>query len=513
MRILVTGGTGVVGTGTVTELVRRGHSVVLLARHAANDARQWPSGVTPRPGDVSRAGSLSGAADGCDAVLHMAAVVGESADATFAAVNVGGTANMIAEAERARVGRFIFVSSLGAGAGASDYHRSKREGEALVRRFRGAWTICRPGNVYGPGDDQISLLLRLVRSPSPVVPKIGDGDQPIQPLWYEDVATALATVVERPDLAGHELDLAGAELTSQNDLIERLSRITGRPALAVPVPDLLATLGARVVSAVGWDLSFNEQQVTMLHEGNAIGAGELNALTDLLKIEPTPLDEGLRRLCDLQPEQLPAAGIGTLQRKRYWADVEHSAHDARALFALFRTHFDEVTPRFVDAAPEPASSDLIDEGETITLALPLRGHVQVRVAELTDHDVTLLTLEGHPLAGAVRFSAIDDGDAVRFQVEVFDRAANLLDLVAMRAIGDRLQAHTWSGVVENVVALSGGGAPAGVQHDSRSLDDEEAAGIQRWLEEVTLRRKRTDNAERIASGDHGATAPSPPRPR
>ena len=44
---------------------------------------------------------------------------------------------MLAEAERAGVDRFVFVSSLGAPKGQSDYHRSKRDAERLVRQFRG----------------------------------------------------------------------------------------------------------------------------------------------------------------------------------------------------------------------------------------------------------------------------------------------------------------------------------------------------------------------------------------
>ena len=70
----------------------------------------------------------------------------------------------------------------------------------------------------------ISLLLRLVRGPSPIVPRIGDGDQPIQPIWGEDCAEALATVVEGIDLAGRELDMAGPEVPAQNDLIARFGR-------------------------------------------------------------------------------------------------------------------------------------------------------------------------------------------------------------------------------------------------------------------------------------------------
>lgn len=500
MKVLVTGGTGVVGTGTVTELLARGHEVVLLARHARDDARQWPSGVTPRAGDVADAASIRGAADGCEVVVHMVAIVEESGSATFDAVNVQGTANILAETERAGVRRFIYVSSLGAPSGASDYHKSKAEGERLTRGFSGKWVIVRPGNVYGPGDEQISLLLRLVRGPSPIVPRIGDGDQPIQPIWWEDCARALANVVERTDLAGRELDLAGPEVTSQNDLIARFGQITGREVHTVSVPDFVATLGSRLVSMVGWDMHFNEQQVTMLREGNVIPRGGDNALTTILKVEPTPLDVGLRQLADAQPEQLPSAGIGTLKRKRYWADIAGSRYSPETLFELFRTSFNEVTPVYVDAAAEPTAAGPMAEGQSLTLALPMRGHVQVRVAEIDERRVTLLTLEGHPLAGAVRFLCEPRGATVRFQVEVYDRAANMIDLIAMRALGDRLQSRTWTEVVENMVTRSGGSAPDGVQHDSVALDEEEATVIEQWLEQVMMRRKRDENAERIERG-------------
>jgi NADH dehydrogenase len=471
--------------------------VVLVSRHANDDARQWPEGVRARPGDVADAASLRGAAAECDVVLHMAGIVDETDEATFSAVNVGGTANVLAEAARAGVKRFVFVSSLGAPVGRSAYHASKREAEALVRRFPGQWVITRPGNVYGPGDEQISLLLRMVRSPSPVIPRIGDGDQPIQPVWWEDVATALATVVERTDLGGRELDIAGADRTSQNDLIERFSRITGREVQPVSVPDALATIGAKLVSLVGWDVSFNEQQVAMLHEGNVIPPGGVNALDAVLGVTPTPLDEGLRRLADAQPEQLPAEGIGTFTRKRYWADIVACDHGPEELFAIFRARFNEVTPVFVDAVAEPETTGLIEEGETITLALPMRGHVQVRVVELDRTQATLLTLEGHPLAGAVRFRCERAGGMVRFQTEVYDRAATMLDLIAMRTLGDRLQSHTWEQVVAGVVERSGGAAPQGVQQESRSLDDAEAEEVNRWLSEIVLQRTRDENAERI----------------
>ena len=501
MKILVTGGTGVVGTGTVTELLARGHEVVLVSRHADSDVRQWPADakIHAHKGDVATASALRGAADGCELVLHMVAVVDESGDATFDAVNVKGTANVIAEAERAGVKRLVFVSSLGAPEGTSGYHRSKQAAEKLVHGFKGKWVIVRPGNVYGPGDEQISLLLRLVRSPSPLVPKIGDGEQEFQPIWWEDCAKALANVCERTDLAGRELNIAGPEKTSQNDLLRRLGRITGREVHSVALPEMVATLGAKLVSLVGWDLSFSDEQATMLTEGNVIPKDGINALTSILKVEPTPLDAGLRKLADLQPEQLPRHGVGTLKRKRYWADITGSRYTADTLLDLFCANFDEATPPAVEVGSEPATPVRISEGETITMDLPMRGTVQVRVAERTPRRVTLLTLEGHPLAGAVRFTTEPHGAAVRFLVEVYDRAANVLDLVAMRTVGDRLQDATWTSVVERMIARSGGRAADGTQHESLSLDDDEARAVERWVEELSLKRKRDENAEKIAS--------------
>lgn len=500
MRILVTGGTGVVGVGTVTELLKRQHTVVLLSRHARDHARRPLRRVLPRVGDVRDAASLNGAATGCDAVLHVVGIVEESPpDTTFDRVNVEGTKNIIAEAERAGVKRFVFVSSLGAPVGTSGYHVSKQKAELATRGFKGSWTIVRPGNVYGPGDEQISLLLRLVRGPSPVVPKVGAGDQPFQPLWWEDGACALAEVVERTDLDGHELDVAGAEQTSQNDLLERFGRITGREVHGVPLPEFVATLGAKIVSMVGWDVSFTDDQLQMLREGNVIAPGTPNGLTDVLGITPTPLDTGLRALADLQPEQLPTEGIGSLKRKRFWADIASCRYTPETLFGVFAERFNDVTPVFVEARPEPVSADAIRDGETITLALPMRGHVQVRVTGLEAQRVTLITLAGHPLAGAVRFACEPAGNGIRFQVDVFDRAANMIDLIAMRTVGDRLQDRTWTQVVERMVALSGGRAEGGVQHHQESLSDEDAEEVMAWLEELTTARKRAENAEAISA--------------
>jgi NADH dehydrogenase len=487
----------VVGLGTVTALLRHGHEVRLVSRHAERDARRWPEGVEPWRGDVAEAETIAGAADGCDAVLHLVAVVDEvPPDATFDRVNVRGTRNMVREAERGGVPKFVFVSSLGCQRGSSPYHQSKRAGEKIVRGFDGDWIIVRPGSVYGPGDDQISLLLKMVRT-LPAIPVLGGGDDTFQPIWHEDLAEALARIVERDDLAREDFDLAGPEVTSQNDLIRRLSRITGRGPLRVPLPEFLAKAGMRALGVVGIDVPFSDGQMAMLREGSLIADPKANALTEVLGVTPTPLDRGLELLADAQVEQLPHEGIGPLTRKRYWADIERSRLSPDALFEYVRTHLNAVTPDFVGVGAEPGTPSVIEEGATLTLSLPLRGHIQVRVAEAAERRVTFVTLEGHPLAGAVRFLFDYHGPAVRFEIQVYDRAANTIDFVAMRTVGDFVQNRTWEAVVANVVRASGGEAREGVKSESTSLSADEARSVESWLDAVVTRMKREEVREEV----------------
>jgi len=111
MNVLVSGGTGAIGPTVVSALIARGHTVRLFSRHAEHDSRAWPRNVNPLEGNVTDPSSLDGAADGCDAVVHLVGIIEEAPpDATFQRVNVEGTRNIVREAERAGVPRFVYVS-------------------------------------------------------------------------------------------------------------------------------------------------------------------------------------------------------------------------------------------------------------------------------------------------------------------------------------------------------------------------------------------------------------------
>jgi NADH dehydrogenase len=422
-------------------------------------------------------------------VLHVAGIVAESPDATFDSVNVQGTQNIVAEAERARVGRLIYVSSLGADRGESDYHKSKRAAEKIVENFHGGWLILRPGNVYGPGDEVVSLLLKMVRT-LPAIPVIDGGDDRFQPVWVDDLAKAIGHAVERTDLHGRTLELAGNEVTSTNAVLESFSRITGRDPMRIPVPGFLASAASAAADLVGAPLPVNESQITMLREGNVIAAAGTNALTSVFKIEPTTLEDGLKKLADAQPEQLPDEGVGTLKQKRFWADISGSRLTPEELFERFRRDFNEATPGIVDAETEPGTECELTQGATLTMSLPLRGNIQVRVQELTPVKATLVTLSGHPLAGAVRFLSEQRGDQVRFEAQVYDRAASITDWLMMKAGGEMMQARTWEALVQKMIDESGGSAPDGIQQSEADLDEQQAERIEDWLRDLVMERRR-----------------------
>jgi uncharacterized protein YbjT (DUF2867 family) len=490
MRVLVTGGSGVIGEGLIPCLLDKGHQVRLLARQADEAAREWPDGVEACQADVTRPEQLEGVADGCQAVVHITGIVAEEPpDITFERVNVGGTRNLLDAAARAGLPRFVYISSLAAERGASAYHASKREAEELVRRYAGEWLIVRPGNVYGPGDEVISALLRMVRT-LPVIPMIGTGTHSFQPIWYRDLGQALARAVDLPIDRG-VYEVAGDEVTTMAAVLDQFERLTDRSPIRIPVPEFLAGAGARLAELAGLSLPFNDSQVQMVIEENVIHSPEGNALTRVFEVTPTPLVGGLTILADVQPEQTPDEGVGGMERKRFWTDVSNTTYNPDSLMDAFRRRVVELMP--IEFAAEPGTPQEVVEGATLTAALPLRGNIQIRVEEVTPRAVTFATLRGHPLAGVVRFttSAPSPG-VVQFRVSVFARAASMVDWLALSAGGAAAQNTTWRTVVERVAEMAGGESE-GVQEDADVVNGRDSEEIEAWIADLITKHKRVEH--------------------
>jgi uncharacterized protein YbjT (DUF2867 family) len=488
MKVLVTGGTGLVGEATIAALLQRGHEVRILSRYGDRGVMRWPRGVEARAGDVASADAVKGSARGCDAIVHIAGIEEEAPpDSTFDKINVLGTRHVVAEADRAAVRRLVFVSSLGADTGESEYHKSKRRAEQSVRGCARPWVIVRPGAIYGPGDRNLSLILKMVRT-YPAIPVVDGGNQRFQPIWHEDAGKAIAAALDTAEIAGQVLEIAGPDRTTMNDLLDRVERLVGRKPRRVPIPGAIASVGVQVASMLGFELPVSEARLTMLKEEIVIPAGRENALSSVLRVDPTPLDRGLRKLVGVTREQLPSEGVGPLVHKRYWADIEGSFFRAGALRDVFRRSLAQVMP--FETTQENGPITNLKKNQTFTVMLPLRGALSMRVEDITPDRITCATLEGHPLAGLLTFDFLERGAQVRFETGVHARGADTVDALLLATIGELLQDANWMAVVERVVKLSGGRAPAGAQMLITTLDDEEATKVEEWARELVVRRMR-----------------------
>jgi len=167
MRVLVTGGTGYLGSAVVAALARAGHEPVAFARGAT------PPGIA---GDIRDTRAVTAAAAGADAIIHTAALVAlwRPDPAEFDAVNVGGLQSVLAAARAHHIRRIVYTSSFLAlpPAGqpqaltANHYQRTKVAARDVARRAAAdglpVLTLY-PGVVYGPGPaTEGNLVARLM---------------------------------------------------------------------------------------------------------------------------------------------------------------------------------------------------------------------------------------------------------------------------------------------------------------------------------------------------------------
>jgi dihydroflavonol-4-reductase len=270
MRVLITGGTGFVGSHTVAAVVRAGHAARLLVRRPERvSAALAPLGIRVEDivtGDVLDPGSVQAAVAGCDAMINAAAVY--SLDPRQArkalATNARATEIVLEAAVRAQLDPIVHVSSYVAflpshdvltpdspvGAGGPAYPRSKAQSELIARRHQcvGAPVVTTyPGAVAGPHDpyfgDTAFTLAMILRDR---IPFALPGGWAIADVGY--VADAHAAMLQPG--RGPRRYLLGGHYTTWNDLYASLHRLTGRRLPAVPTPGWMARGGSRALDAL-----------------------------------------------------------------------------------------------------------------------------------------------------------------------------------------------------------------------------------------------------------------------
>lgn len=260
--VLLTGGTGFVGSHIAEVLVSAGHRVRCTVR-AGSDTR-WldPLGVETTALDLACGGDHREALRDVETVIHAAGLTQARDPALYHRVNAEGTGRLAREAASAGARRFVFVSSLAARGPddaqgpVSPYGRSKREAEERLRSLSGEMrvTVLRPPGVYGPRDTDLLPLFRAAARGWLVAPR---GEARLQPIYARDVARAVLAAFPAPETpaagfgpypiaerARYGWSDVGAGLERA---LERRVRLVRLPAAVFETAGLAAEAAARLV--------------------------------------------------------------------------------------------------------------------------------------------------------------------------------------------------------------------------------------------------------------------------
>jgi uncharacterized protein YbjT (DUF2867 family) len=240
--ILVSGGTGVIGSAVVAELQRRGESVAVLGRDAQKIRRQFGSDVEAREGNVRDPATLVPAMTGADVVVDAVQFPNYPIESprqgyTFEEVDYKGAVNQVNAAKEAGVRRYVYLSGVGAAPDAAKHwFRFKWMAEQHLVHSGLEWTVIRPTWVFGPRDTSMNRLLGFTRF-LPFLPLFGDGKQPMQPVFIDDVGRVVAEAALSSACANQLLELGGPEVMSMNEVLKTGLEVMGRkrPILHAPV--------------------------------------------------------------------------------------------------------------------------------------------------------------------------------------------------------------------------------------------------------------------------------------
>jgi uncharacterized protein YbjT (DUF2867 family) len=180
------------------QLTRRGSRVRGLVRSPAKAAERLAlMPVELHVGDVRDDTTLQRAMQGCDAVVHLVAIAIERRGQSYEDVNARGTERVLAAMQGAGIRRLVHMSqNFADSASPHRFLRSKGLAEDAVRASGTDWTILRPSVIFGPEDQFVNVLARLVRLSPFVYPLPGGGTARFQPVAVDDVARVVATALE-----------------------------------------------------------------------------------------------------------------------------------------------------------------------------------------------------------------------------------------------------------------------------------------------------------------------------
>ena len=287
MRILLTGGSGFLGSYVAEQLAREGHVVRALVRPKSDKKLlETLPRVEFAPGTIEDAASLAPAMEGVDGVIHVAGLVKARTPEEFFAVNTQGTQNLLDAAQKHAPGlkRFVYVSSLAAVGPSLDgkpvaddaephpvthYGRSKLAGERAVLALKDKLpvTVIRPPLIYGPRDrETLAFFTSVSRG---VLPLLGDGQNTLSLVYGEDCASACVKALTASIPSGRTYFVEDGNVYVWKEALAEVEKALGKRAFVrVGLP--LGVVKVAAAASELWGKVTNTAQMLTLDKVNEL---------------------------------------------------------------------------------------------------------------------------------------------------------------------------------------------------------------------------------------------------
>ncbi|NEV00300.1 NAD(P)H-binding protein [Bradyrhizobium uaiense] len=233
------GGTGFLGNRIVRHLRSHEFPVRIASRHpdgAYTRSDSEDPHLQSVKADIHDTRSVADALAGAYGVVNAVSLYRERGPETFHSVHVEAARRVAAQARRTGVKRLVHVSGIGADAASpSRYVRKRGEGERAVRTEFVDACLVRPAVMFGPDNAFLSTVLALFRR-LPIYPMFGSGRTRLQPAYVEDVAEAVARIVERAEFHRAVFEFGGPTPYSYEELLRAIARQAGLTPRLIPIP-------------------------------------------------------------------------------------------------------------------------------------------------------------------------------------------------------------------------------------------------------------------------------------
>lgn len=279
--VTIYGGSGFVGRYIARRMAKAGWRVRVAVRRPNEAIFVKPYGVVgqvePVLCNIRDDASVAQVMAGADAVVNCVGILAKQGKNTFDAVQAEGAERIARLAASRGIQKMIHVSAIGADAeSASDYARTKAEGEAAVLRHMPEAVILRPSIIFGPEDQFFNRFASMSRL-GPILPVVGAGTL-FQPVYVDDVAKAAERALTESVEAGI-YELGGPDVRSFRELMKSMLGVIRRRRSIVNIPFWAASImgfGFDMLNAMSIGLipaQITRDQVRNLRNDNVVAEG------------------------------------------------------------------------------------------------------------------------------------------------------------------------------------------------------------------------------------------------